>query len=54
MNNIEEHSLPPDDFKDKLLPTSEYHQPWYRLNPANYDSAIYFDRSGKGRFDREI
>ena len=51
MNNIEEHPLPPDDFNDKLLPTSEYSQPWYRLNPVGYDSAIYFDRSGKGRFD---
>ena len=49
--NIEEHPLPPDDFNDKLLPTSEYTQPWYRLNPVGYDSAIYFDRSGKGRFD---
>lgn len=51
MNNIEEHPLPPDDFNDKLLPTSEYTQPWYRLNPVGYESAIYFDRSGKGRFD---
>lgn len=51
MNHIEEHPLPPDDFNDKLLPTSEYSQPWYRLNPVGYDSAIYFDRSGKGRFD---
>ncbi len=50
-NNIEEHPLPPDDFNDKLLPTSEYSQPWYRLNPVGFDSAIYFDRSGKGRFD---
>ena len=51
MNHIEEHPLPPDDFNDKLLPTSEYSKPWYRLNPVGYDSAIYFDRSGKGRFD---
>jgi hypothetical protein len=50
MNNIEAHPLPPDDFNDKRLPTSEYSQPWYRLNPVNYNSAIYFDRSGKGRF----
>lgn len=51
MNNIEDHPLPPDDFNQKLLPTSEYNQPWYRLNPAGFDSAIYFDRSGRGRFD---
>jgi hypothetical protein len=51
MNNIEDHPLPPDDFNDKGLPTSEYSQPWYRLNLAGFDSAIYFDRSGKGRFD---
>ncbi len=51
--NIEEHPLPPDDFNDQLLPTSEYSQPWYRLNPVGYDSVIYFDRSGKGRFDSD-
>lgn len=51
MNNIEDHPLPPDDFNDKRLPTSEYSQPWYRLNPAGFNSAIYFDRSGRGRFD---
>lgn len=51
MNNIEDHPLPPDDLGQKLLPTSEYNQPWYRLNPTGFDSAIYFDRSGKGRFD---
>ena len=51
--NIEEHPLPPDDFNDKLLPTSEYTQPWYRLNPVGYESAIYFDRSVKGRFDSD-
>lgn len=51
MNNIENHPLPPDDFNDKLLLTSEYRQSWYRLNPAGFNSAIYFDRSGRGRFD---
>ncbi len=51
MNELENHPLPPDDFNDKQLPTSEYSQPWYRLNRASYDSAIYFDRSGRGRFD---
>ncbi len=51
MNNIKDHPLPLDDFNDKFLPTSEYSQPWYRLNPVNYDSAIHFDRSGRGRFD---
>jgi len=25
--------------------------PWYRLNPVRYESALFFDRSGKGRFD---
>jgi hypothetical protein len=49
--NIKEHPLPPDNFQSKLLPIKEYSQSWYRLNPANFDSAIYFDRSGKGRFD---
>lgn len=51
MNELENYPLPPDDFNDKQLPISEYSQPWYRLNPASYDSAIYFDRSGRGRFD---
>lgn len=51
MNDLENHPLPPDDFSQQILSTSEYSQPWYRLNPAGFDSAIYFDRSGKGRFD---
>jgi hypothetical protein len=51
VNNIKNHPLPPDDFNDKRLLTSEYSQPWYRLNPADFDSAIYYDRSGRGRFD---
>ena len=25
--------------------------PWFRLNPVPYSSALYFDRSGEGRFD---
>jgi hypothetical protein len=49
--NIKEHPLPPDNFQSKLLPIKEYSQSWYRLNPVDFDSAIYFDRSGKGRFD---
>jgi hypothetical protein len=51
MDNIEDHPLPPDDFDQRRIFTSEYSQPWYRLNPADFDSAIYFDRSGRGRFD---
>lgn len=51
MNNIEDHPLPSDDFSERIVPTSKYSQPWYRLNPEGFDSAIYFDRSGRGRFD---
>ncbi|MEN9518624.1 MAG: hypothetical protein RLZZ381_1212 [Cyanobacteriota bacterium] len=49
--NIGEHPLPPDNFSEKRLLSKKYFKPWYRLNPAGFDSAIYFDRSGKGRFD---
>ena len=45
------HPDPPSDFSSRLLPVVEISEPWYRLNPVRYESALYFDRSGKGRFD---
>lgn len=45
------HPDPPPDFANRPLPTVEITSCCYRLNPVRYDSALYFDRSGKGRFD---
>lgn len=45
------HPYPPANFKDLYLPVSFITSEFYRLNPANYPSAIYFDQSGMGRFD---
>lgn len=47
----EPHPLPPDDFYQISLPITASHQTWYRLNPVPYSSSIYFDKSGRGRFD---
>ena len=46
------HPLPPDNFARLNLPLS-YNNGlnYYRLNRIDYNSAIYFDRSGEGRFD---
>jgi hypothetical protein len=43
--------LPPDDFCNRSLTTIYSAGIWYRLNPVGYESSLYFDRSGKGRFD---
>jgi hypothetical protein len=48
---LPEHPLPPSDFNDRPLPISECQTSWYRLNPIEYSSALYFDKSGRGRFD---
>lgn len=45
------HPDPPLDFSSRSLPVVESTRPWYRLNPVRYESALFFDRSGKGRFD---
>lgn len=45
------HPLPATDFQKQVLPISECQTTWYRLNPSSYDSALYFDRSGMGRYD---
>lgn len=45
------HPDPPPDFASRPLPLVESSGSWYRLNPVRYESALYFDRSGKGRFD---
>lgn len=45
------HPEPPLDFSDRPLPVVTSTQPVYRLNPIRHDSALFFDRSGKGRFD---
>ena len=46
------HPLPTKNFDRVQLPISKIdNQTYYRLNPVNYTSAIYFDRSGRGRYD---
>ncbi len=45
------HPLPAADFQQQVLPITECQTTWYRLNPSSYDSALYFDRSGMGRYD---
>jgi hypothetical protein len=45
------HPEPPPDFFNRPLPVIEGVGVWYRLNAVEYSSALYFDRSGKGRFD---
>jgi RES domain len=45
------HPLPPADFQDRELPTISSQGIWYRLNAKEFASSLYFDKSGKGRFD---
>jgi hypothetical protein len=52
-NFLKEHPKPPSNFQSRSLPTYESSGKWYRLNPVHHNSALYFDRSGKGRFDGE-
>lgn len=46
-----EHPNPPPDFNTRTLPVVESVGSWYRLNPVQHSSTLYFDRSGRGRFD---
>ncbi len=48
---LDPHPLPPGNFNSLKLPITKEKKTYYRLNPASYGSAIYFDRSGRGRFD---
>jgi RES domain len=50
-DSLPEHPDPPPDFPTLTLPVVVSTGLWYRLNPVQYPSALYFDRSGKGRFD---
>jgi hypothetical protein len=45
------HPLPPEDFDRRELPTLISQGTWYRLNAMEFSSSLYFDRTGKGRFD---
>jgi hypothetical protein len=45
------HPSPPKNFRRRELPTVSSKGTWYRLNDIEFSSSIYFDRSGKGRFD---
>ena len=46
------HPLPPDDFNQLSLPVSIVKtRDYYRLNSSSFSTAIYFDKSGAGRFD---
>jgi hypothetical protein len=42
---------PPPDFGQRQLPVVASQGTWYRLNAVEFAGAIYFDRSGRGRFD---
>lgn len=48
---LKEHPEPPLDFNSRPLPVVISNEPVYRLNPSSYESALFFDRTGKGRFD---
>ncbi|MGL5833605.1 MAG: RES family NAD+ phosphorylase [Waterburya sp.] len=50
---LDPHPFPPENFNQFKLPVTKERKTYYRLNPANFPSAIYFDRSGRGRFDSE-
>jgi hypothetical protein len=50
-NNPQPKLLPPDNFFQRKLPVTKCHQTWYRLNPSRHNSALFFDRTGSGRFD---
>jgi hypothetical protein len=45
------HPLPPPDFKTRELSTVSSQGTWYRLNAVEFSSSLYFDQTGKGRFD---
>jgi RES domain len=45
------HPLPPADFQMRELPSLSSRGVWYRLNAKEFDSSLYFDKTGKGRFD---
>lgn len=45
------HPLPPEDFNSRELPIIASQGTWYRLNAVEFSSSLYFDRTGKGRFD---
>ena len=49
---LDPHPLPPENFNRLQLPLSYNNgSDYYRLNRVDFNSAIYFDRSGEGRFD---
>jgi hypothetical protein len=48
---LTEHPSAPPDFHHGTLPISEVQMSWYRLNPKVYNSALFFDKTGNGRFD---
>jgi hypothetical protein len=45
------HPSPPADFNRRELPIITSQGTWYRLNAVEFSSSLYFDRTGKGRFD---
>lgn len=45
-----DHPPPPQDFDGREIPIIELADPFYRIHLNEYD-AIYFGRSGRGRFD---
>ncbi|NJM00325.1 MAG: RES family NAD+ phosphorylase [Synechococcaceae cyanobacterium RM1_1_27] len=44
------HPDPPSDFQSRILPVVRSMRPFFRLNSIRHPSALYFDRSGEGRF----
>lgn len=45
------HPPPLADFQARNLPTFSTRETCYRLNSQDFSSSLYFDRTGKGRFD---
>lgn len=45
---LKPHPEPPLDFRSRPLPIFTSNTPAYRLNPVNYRSALFFDRTDKG------
>ncbi len=46
-----QHPDPPKTLSIQNVEIVTSSGPWFRLNPSQHSSALYFDRSGEGRFD---
>ncbi len=48
------HPPPSENFNTRELPIVCSRGTWYRLNAIGFSTSLYFDRSGKGRFDSSV